>query len=192
MVVALPQPSSLESFLQRPEIDESPAWEFFAGVVSQKPMPGVQHSRLQVRLAGLINLHSETLEALTELRCTIGGRSVVPDIAVLAATEIPVDTAGVVSRQGIDFAPRWAIEILSPDQRSLKVTRKILHLLRYGTQIGWLIDPEERVVLVFEPNCLPREFTAKMVLPMLQDLELELTVEQLFGWLKIGPSVSAD
>ncbi|WP_175551061.1 hypothetical protein [Spirulina major] len=47
MVVTVPQPSSLEAFLTRHDIDESPAWEFINGIAHQKPMPEVQQRRLQ-------------------------------------------------------------------------------------------------------------------------------------------------
>lgn len=35
------------------------------------------------------------------------------------------------------------------------VTGNILHCLRNGSQLGWLIDPSERSILVYQPNCLP-------------------------------------
>lgn len=85
---------------------------------------------LAARLIGLINLQSEGFEALPELRCTMGDRSLIPDITIVRESEIPIDASELISRKGIDFAPPWVIEILSPDQRSLQVTRKILFMLR--------------------------------------------------------------
>jgi Uma2 family endonuclease len=38
MTVALPQRLTLEQFLTLPYIEESPAWEFVQGEVTQKPM----------------------------------------------------------------------------------------------------------------------------------------------------------
>lgn len=54
-------------------------------------------------------------------------------------------------------APDWTIEILSPDQSQTKVTKNILYCLhhyclRHGTQMGWLIDPEEQTVFVYRPG----------------------------------------
>lgn len=46
------------------------------------------------------------------------------------------------------LAPDGTIEILSPEQSQTKVTKNILHCLKHGTQMGWLIDPEEQVVNV--------------------------------------------
>lgn len=50
------------------------------------------------------------------------------------------------------IAPDWTIEILSSDQSQRKVTKNILHCLKYETQISWLIDPLERTVFVYRPN----------------------------------------
>jgi Uma2 family endonuclease len=50
------------------------------------------------------------------------------------------------------ITPDWTVEILSPDQSQTKVVRNILHCLAHGTQMGWLIDPEEKVVFVYFPD----------------------------------------
>ncbi len=42
--------SPLESFLERPDIEGSPAWEFIDGRSHQKPMPTLFHSQLQRNL----------------------------------------------------------------------------------------------------------------------------------------------
>ena len=68
----------------------------------------------------------------------------------------------------------------------MKVTRKILHSLRHGGQLGWLIDPEERVVLVYRPDRLPEELIEDTGLPTLPELSLSITPKQLFSWLQIN------
>ena len=151
----------------------------------QKPMPGGKHSRLQLRLASAINAVTPNYEALPELRCTFAGRSIVPDLVVVATEQIPVDDDGEIISTGIEFAPPWIIEILSPDQNQTKVTRKILHTLRHGGQMGWLVDPDERVVLVYRCDRLPDEFSEGAVLPCLAGIDLQLTAEEMFGWLKV-------
>lgn len=186
MTIAVPHPLNLEQFLKLPYIEDSPAWEFINGEAFQKPMPGGKHSRLQSRLAGAINAVGSRYEAFPELRYTFGGRSIVPDLAVVSCDRIPVDENGDIISTGIEFAPEWVIEILSPDQSQMKVTRKILHSLRHGSQMGWLIDPDERVVLVYRPDSLPDELIGEALLPCLPQIELTLTVEQIFTWLKVS------
>ena len=185
MTIAVSHPLNLDHFLKLPYIEESPAWEFINGEAFQKPMPGGKHSRLQSRLAGAINAVGSRYEAFPELRCTFGGRSIVPDLAVVSCDRIPVDENGDILSTGIEFAPEWVIEILSPDQSQMKVTRKILHSLRHGSQMGWLVDPDERVVLVYRPDSLPDELVGDVSLPCLLEVNLGLTVEKMFEWLKI-------
>ncbi len=77
------QTLALEDFLKLPYLEESPAWEYVNGVALQKPMPKTRHAILQKRLLNEIDNSSDEYIALPELRCTLGGRSVVPDVAVL-------------------------------------------------------------------------------------------------------------
>jgi Uma2 family endonuclease len=58
--------------------------------------------------------------------------------------------------------------------------------LKHGTQLGWLIDPDERLILAFIPGQEPVELTGSNSLPIPKFLTLDLTVEQVFGWLKVG------
>jgi Uma2 family endonuclease len=84
MVQALENILTLEEFLKLPET--KPASEFVNGRVIQKPMPQGKHSRLQGKLVTQINQTfeaSKTALAFPELRCTFGGRSIVPDVALL-------------------------------------------------------------------------------------------------------------
>jgi Uma2 family endonuclease len=81
-------------------------------------MPQGKHSVIQTKLIIFINsllLESNIAIALSELRCTFGGRSIVPDIVVLKNENIPKDDDGEVANV-VATAPDWTIEILSPDQ----------------------------------------------------------------------------
>jgi Uma2 family endonuclease len=121
------------------------------------------------------------------LRCTFGNRSNVPDIAIFTWNRIPLDDRGDIANS-FEAAPDWTIEILSPDQNQSKVTANILHCLQFSCQMGWLIDPEIRSVLVYPSGRQP-EFLQEIdrVIPVPNFIpELHLTVGDLFGWLKIG------
>lgn len=57
-------------------------------------------------------------------------------------------------------------------------------LLQQGTKLGWLVDPKERLVLVFKPQQQPEVLEAEQVLPVLEVLkDLQLSADQLFSWL---------
>ena len=178
---------TLESFLSLPETE--PASEFIDGKITQKPMPKGKHSRLQTKLANVLSdfLESQgTGIALTELRCKFGGAAIVPDVVALQSERIPRDESGDIA-DIVEVAPDLTVEILSPQQSSVKVIKKISHCLVHGTEVGWLIDPAERTVLVFRPaGAVEILDGSENVLPMPTVLsEFELTVGALFGWLQV-------
>ena len=183
MSAALTQKITLEEFLLLPHLDESPAWEYAEGVATQKPIPKFRHSVLQKQLLIAIDTSSDNYTALPELRCTFAGRSVVPDITVIAWHRVQVNDNGEPEDNFLE-APDWTIEILSPDQNATKVIGNILHCLKYGTQLGWFIDLSAKIVIVFLPKQQPIELTGQDVLPVPNFLDLQITVAQLFGWLK--------
>ncbi len=179
---------TLEEFLKLPET--KPASEYIDGRIIQKPMPQGKHSTIQGELVSAINALVKSRRialALPELRCTFGGRSIVPDVAVFAWERIPLDENGDVANV-FQAAPDWTIEILSPDQSQTKVTGNILHCLNHGSKLGWLIDPEEKLVLIYPPRQQPELLQEKtQVLPVPELIaDLQLTVDELFGWLKLG------
>ena len=177
------QTITLEEFLKLPET--KPASEFINDRIYQKPMPQGKHSRLQFKLCNAINTEGEAQKialAFPELRCTFVGRSIVPDVTVFAWERIPFDADGEVENS-FQIYPDWTIEILSPDQTT-KVITNILHCLKHKTKIGWLIDPTERLILVFLPGQQPLEITGDDELPVLENLPLNITVKQVFDWLK--------
>lgn len=152
MVQALSKNLTLAEFLQLPET--KPASEYIDGQIIQKPMPQGKHSAIKGEFVPAINrlLKAKRIaRAFPELRCTFGGRSTVPDIAVFIWERIPRDENGEIAN-GFSVAPDWTIEILSPDQSQTKVTKNILHCLKHGTQTGWLIDPDEQTVFILLPD----------------------------------------
>ncbi len=179
---------TLEEFLKQPET--KPASEYINGQIIQKPMPQGKHSKLQGKLVTVINQlveESKVAMAFPELRCTFGGCSVVPDVTVFAWERIPVDESGDIANV-FPLAPNWIIEILSPDQSFTKVTGIILHCLNHGTEIGWLIDPKARSILVFPQGKQPQLLKKKEEILPVPDLvgDLSLSVGDLFSWLKLS------
>ncbi|RMG11822.1 MAG: Uma2 family endonuclease, partial [Cyanobacteria bacterium J055] len=145
-------------------------WEFMDGQAVQKPMPTLFHSRLQRNLVNRINDRTEQFEAIQELRCIIPPYSPVPDIVVVAIDRLSDED------RPLNGAPDWLIEIRSPDQSTLDLQNKILHCLRHGTQLAWLIDLTRQQIWVWQGDDLPIIYAGAEVLPDL-DLHLELTVD---------------
>jgi Uma2 family endonuclease len=176
---------TLGEFLKLPETE--PASEYVDGKVIQKPMPQGKHSSIQTEIATTINAcvrSKKIARAFTELRCTFGSRSIIPDVAVFTWQRISRDENGEIANV-FQAAPDWTVEILSPDQSQTKVTKNILHCLDHGAEMGWLIDPAEKTIFVSQRQQqtlvfdLPQQ---QIPLPAFAQ-GLTLTVENVFNWL---------
>lgn len=185
MVQTPEQIISLEKFLQLPET--KPASEYIDGKIIQKPMPQGEHSTIQRSLVIALNaaLMPEKIgSAYPELRCTFGGRAIVPDVTVFTWNRIPRTETGRVANV-FAIAPDWTIEILSPEQSTTRVIDNILHCLKHGTQLGWLIDPAESLVMVYTPDRrLEILESPESILPVPEfATAVQVTIGELFDWL---------
>ncbi|MEH2399149.1 Uma2 family endonuclease [Nostoc sp.] len=178
---------TIEEFLALPET--KPYCEYIDGKIIPKPMPQGKHSTIQGELCPTINSVVKVQKmgwAFPELRCTFARRSIVTDVAVFSWGRLPVDENGDIANT-FAAAPDWIIEILSPEQSHTKVTKKILHALNHRTQMGWLIDPDERFIAAYPARQQPLPFEEnESVLPVPEFCQgLQLTVGDIFGWLKV-------
>jgi Uma2 family endonuclease len=177
---------TLEAFLAMPET--KPASEFIDGVIFPKPMPQGKHSAIQTEFVSTVNgqlKRPKLARAFSELRCTFGGRSVIPDVSVFVWERIVRDAASGEVANVFEIAPDWEIEILSPDQSQTRVVKNIVHCLKHGTQMGWLVDPDDRTVFVYQPDREIAIFDEPDDLLLMPGFAsgLALTVGEVFGWL---------
>ena len=185
---------ALDEFLELPET--KPASEYVDGQIIQKPLPQGHHSIIQSELGVEISLmlrRKGIATAFPELRCTFGGRSIVPDLAVFENARIPT-TEGQIDNV-FTVAPDWTIEILSPGQSANKVLKNINHCLAHGSQMGWLIDSEDRSVVISRvesPKERLRQRNSEVIdepsaiLPVPDFARsIELTIDRMFGWLNL-------
>ncbi len=124
-------------------------------------MPQGKHSRLQLKLCNAVNQVAEDRQlalAFPELRCTFGGRSIVPDVTVFTWGRIPFDADGEVENM-FEIYPDWTIEILSPSQNATKVISNILHCLQHGTQLAGLRQ-------ISSPNKAQSSFVSEEYVPI--------------------------
>ena len=178
-------PTTLEQFLSLPET--KPASEYIDGRIIQKPMPQGEHSTLQGDLVTAINAvlkPPKVGRAYPELRCSFGGRSIVPDVAVFKWDRIPRQADGRVANR-FEIQPDWTIEILSPEQRQTMVVRNILHCIDHGAEMGWLLEPEYSWIFVYGADRSVQVFEEDAALPVPEFADaVQLTVGEVFGWLK--------
>ena len=183
------QTLSLEAFLSIPETQ--PASEYAHGIITQKPMPKGKHSIIQFELASAINQQTKVVKfayALPELRCTFAERSIVADIAVIRWQNLPLDNDGEISNQ-FSHPPDWIIEILSPDQSPILVIEKIIFCLKEGSELGWLIDPATKSIIIFQNGSTQIYFAKtknQQPLTVLTGLETwQITASDIFASLKV-------
>lgn len=146
------------------------------------------HSRLQLKLCNTINAVTEAAKiayTFPKLRCSFGTRSIVPDIAVFHWPNIALDTDGE-PLDNVTRPPDWTIEILSPDQAPNRVVNNIVYCLQYGCSLGWLIDPADRSVAIYQPNSLPTFHEGEAPLTVPDTIDVAITATQLFDLLKMN------
>src|SRR5579872_3432835 len=143
------QDLTLDEFLRLPE--EKPALEYVDGVVGQKVSPKLHHGIIQTELAQRVNAAArpgKVAAAVTEVRATFGGQSVVPDVSVFRWDRIPRKPSGEAS-EDVFIPPDIAIEIVSPSQSVNAMIRRCRWYVASGVEIALLVDPADRSVLAF-------------------------------------------
>lgn len=179
---------TLEKFLKLPE--QKPVLEYIDGQIEAKVSPQHKHGLLTWKLLEHLNgfvVPSGLGLALPELRCTFAGRSIVPDVVFLLQGHFGSDEQGEIANEKF-VSPDLHVEILSPDQSPRRSREKLEHSTAHGCPLGWLIDPERKVVEVYRPGRPPERLGADGALegePVLPGYRLP--VSELFGWLRVPP-----
>jgi len=177
---------SLEEFLRLPEIDEHPYLEYIDGRIEAKVSPQKKHGLLEKELMIHVDAYSKPRRlgaTFPELRCTFGGRSIIPDVVFLLKEHIETDERGEVLDPTFR-PPDIHVEIVSPDQSIRKCREKLNFSTANGCPLGWLIDPRRKAVDVHRPGRPSERLPAEGVLkggPVLP--RYRLPVVKLFGWL---------
>ena len=137
-------------FVHRPE-NQGRHLELVRGKVVEMPRPGERHCHVcgnvvwalnnYIRLRNRGRVLSNDPGILVERKPdTLRG----PDVAVFDDVK-PYDQLNPKFPEGM---PTLVVEVLSPNDRVGKVTRRIGEYLRAGVRLVWIIDPEERDVAV--------------------------------------------
>jgi Uma2 family endonuclease len=176
---------TLLQFLKLPET--SPAREYVDGRIVQRMSPKFKHSRTQGGLTEAVNRWARPEkpgEAVPELRCTFGGRSLVFDVAYFRSDRIAYGPDGEVLND-VFLAPDLAVEIVSPEQSVRSGESRLQWCVRHGVQLAWLIDPERRRAKVFRPGARPLSLSGSDHLDGADVLPgFRLALATVFGWLK--------
>ena len=123
-------------------------YELIEGELFEMPPPGYAHGRLAVLIAHYI-LSFTQVQELGEVTVETGYHPpdsrhtlLSPDVAFLSKAKAPHPFWG----KYIPVMPDLAIEILSPTDTLRKARRKAALYLRHGTQLVWIVLPDEKGV----------------------------------------------
>jgi Uma2 family endonuclease len=64
-----------------------------------------------------------------------------------------------------DEIPTLVVEVLSPNDRPNRVSRRVSQFLHWGVKVVWVVDPEERTVAIHYPTQLPEVYDDTQELP---------------------------
>src|SRR4051794_8142022 len=114
-----------------------PDCEFEDGVLIERNLGAWEHGELQALIAAYFTRRRQEwgIRVATEARFKIrDGNYFIPDVAVVQ---------GDAKRRGVLTVPPllW-IEILSPDDRPLRVNDKVAQVIAFGAPYVWVIDPD--------------------------------------------------
>ena len=123
---------------------DGPDCEYLDGEVVERNMGEIPHGDVQLNLAAALRrLRAQFgVRVITEIRIQINPRRFrVADIAVWRNDNIGTGIPTV--------APFLVVEILSPEDRMVRMLPKIQEYLSMGVEWVWVIDPEEKAALAY-------------------------------------------
>ncbi len=161
-------------------------YELVRGEVREKMPAGLRHGRVAMRIGRHIDVFAEqthqgiTLAAETGFRIkSPEGDSVrAPDVAFIRRERLPQP----LPEAFCEVAPDLVVEVISPNDAYSALREKVDEWLSAGVSVVWVVDPQRRVVEVFQvdkPLQVLREgdvLTAEQVLPGFQ-----LPVQEIFA-----------
>ncbi len=78
-----------------------------------------------------------------------------PDVAFLTQGRLPIEE---LARGHVTVAPDLAVEVVSPNDYVYELNKKVQEYLRAGVRLVWVIDPENRTLLVYRADRTLAEF----------------------------------
>lgn len=151
--------------------------EYVNGELLERNVGSKLHARIQAnlshKLVEYLRSHPPGYVAV-ELRVKLVGAAGVefrlPDVAVVVGDTSAEDAY-------LDRAPDLVVEVRSPGDAIAELLRKMELYFAHGAQLGWIVLPEERSVLVVSRNGTVRAVTAGETLDggaLLPDLRIPL------------------
>ena len=145
------RPESVYEALER--LPPTVVGEIIGGELYVSPRPRTVHGRAAFRLGKrLMPFDDEPGQEgpggwvfMPEPALHLSGDVLIPDLTAWRRERMP-ELPDVV---GVDFAPDWVCEVLSPSTEALDRNRKMTVYAREGVKHLWLVDPRPQTVEVY-------------------------------------------
>ena len=139
-----------EQFLDLGDI--GPA-ELIDGEVIKMSPAGLRHGLIAMALGALVREHvaAQRLGAVfaAETGFKLAPRRVrAPDVAFVSAQRLGEQ----MTEQFIDGAPDLAVEVVSPSDVRPAVMQKVQEWLDNGARAVWVVDPDNRMIVLYHPD----------------------------------------
>jgi Uma2 family endonuclease len=133
--------------------------ELIRGEVVTMPLPGGRHGRVALKIGRLVGNHAEG-DDLGETYAAETGFIVERDPDTVRGADVSFVarqrlTLIVNEEKHIPFAPDLAVEVRSPSDRDVEVEEKVRIWVAAGSQLVWVVDPEDRTVVVHRSAAEP-------------------------------------
>ncbi|ATB50908.1 Uma2 family endonuclease [Corallococcus macrosporus] len=146
-----PPPEQIYEALERLPLNV--VGEIIDGELHVSPRPGTLHGRAAIRLGQQLAPFDPELGAegpggwviLPKPELHLGCNVLVPDLSGWRRERMP-EIPDVV---GVELAPDWLCEVLSPSTAALDRSRKMTHYAREGVNHLWLVDPRIQLLEIY-------------------------------------------
>jgi Uma2 family endonuclease len=120
--------------------------DYVDGAIIERNMGELPHAKLQALLSRKLLEISDTLpiQVFSEIRIQVEARR-------FRVADLAVWRSGNIGQRIPTVPPFLAIEILSAEDRLVRLQPKIQEYLRHGVEAVWVIDPEERRAMSYSP-----------------------------------------
>ena len=149
MSVMSPVLMTVAEFMNRPQPADGSKEELVRGRIVKMPPTKAEHGIVQLEVGSRLLLYVKTHRlgwvvtesgAVTEPDTVRG-----PDVAFYSIDDYPTRPTGYFHQPA-----RLIVEVLSPSDRANRTLRKVNEYLTAGVLLVWVVDPEDKVVLVHQ------------------------------------------
>lgn len=179
MARTLAPPITLHEFLNSPHTQAR--CELVDGAIAAKMSPKRFHSKTQRALLYLLDAWGDELGEVGVEWAIVLERNgqpwvPVPDLLFVFRDRLPEN----LGDEACPVPPDLAIEIVSPNQNFGDVVDKATSYLKAGVACVWIVDPQAKTIVVFNPDASPVTYRGDRAIEGDRFPQLQLTPNQIF------------